>query len=175
MEFLRKYGFSLDKVDINGLCRDIPINFIIFDVSRNLLKDYEYRTTRNTVEAIAISAATIFGGSYGYLAGSTIANELNVSGTICGVIGGVFGAWRTRKWARAAIRERLDAYNYDMVRIKRCLSCKKSELFRIYRGQKVGDECPDCVIIGGAMRESREIERQRNQQQNGMEAEENQG
>ncbi|EFP06206.1 hypothetical protein CRE_06732 [Caenorhabditis remanei] len=105
-----------------------------YQIGKEVKKDYEYGTTRNTIKRVATTTATYTSGSIGACAGATIGSSIFPGiGTIFGgIVGGVLGGYYGGHYSHVASEKALNHIEWD-VAVLECNGCREEYTWKKYQ------------------------------------------
>ncbi|CAI2349384.1 unnamed protein product [Caenorhabditis sp. 36 PRJEB53466] len=111
----------------------------MFRVGKEVKKDYDHGTTRNTVKSVTATSGAYASGTLGACAGATIGTSVIPGlGTIFGgIVGGVVGAYYGGHASHVASEMLLDHVGWDTVRLE-CVGCKEELSISSWKWRRPG-------------------------------------
>lgn len=105
-----------------------------YRIGKDVKKDYNHGTTRNTIKTVATTTGTYTSGSIGCYAGATIGSSIFPGiGTIFGgIVGGVIGGYYGGHYSHVASEMALNHIEWD-VAILECNGCREEYTWKKYQ------------------------------------------
>ncbi|CAL2038489.1 unnamed protein product [Caenorhabditis brenneri] len=138
------FGKVAEKVnDIAPVMTKAVLAYETYRIGKEMMKDYENGTTRNTLQAVTTTTATYTSGSIGASAGAAVGSAILPGvGTLVGaLVGAPLAAMQGGYYSRLATEKALDQMQWDTA-TKKCGGCAKE--YKKYEG--VGGNCSSCDI-----------------------------
>ncbi|CAL2038463.1 unnamed protein product [Caenorhabditis brenneri] len=122
----------------------VAVVYDTYQIGKNVFKDKEYGSKRNTTQKVVTTAATWGGGFGGAAGGATIGTAMfpGIGTLIGGIVGGIVGGIGSSIGSEIATNAAMDAYDFDIT-YPECKLCYEIFECRVYQtGVQV--ICEDC-------------------------------
>ncbi|EGT51587.1 hypothetical protein CAEBREN_21210 [Caenorhabditis brenneri] len=135
----------------------VAVVYDTYQIGKNVIKDKEYGSKRNTTQKVVTTAATWGGGFGGAAGGATIGTAMlpGIGTLIGGIVGGIVGGIGSSIGSEIATNAAMDAYEFDIT-YPECKLCYEIFECRVYQ-TGVQAVCEDCrnreQKISGALSE----------------------